>query len=486
MIALRRSAAPAAGASWIATAGSCRRAAKKRLMEEEVREGENVSVTEKLAEYLVESRPSDIPEDVQREGRRALVNIVGCALGGAREEATEIALRTFAPFSGPAEAPVLGRRERLDPLRAALLNGISSHVHDFDDTLPKNYIHASSPVASALFAYAGSNEVSGEDFLHAFILGFEVTSRIGNATYPAHYDAGWHSTGSCGVFGAAAAIGKLLGLDVQQTVWNIGLAATQAAGIREMFGSMAKALHPGRAAQSGYEAALLARHGFTSGVEGLEGPRGFAAVLAARSDLSKVTSGLGQDFDLRVNTYKPFPCGIVNHPAIDACIQLNEEHGLDPAAIKAVRLRVAPLVIDLCGKQGITTGLQGKFSVVHGAAVGLVRGRAGLDEYTDETVNDPQVKRVREATSRTGDPAISEDGVHVEVELRDGTVLTKTLEHSLGNLERPMSDEQLSAKFRDQSVRALPAEQVERLLEACWRIDAHPRMDEVIALAVPK
>nr|WP_255599926.1 MmgE/PrpD family protein [Afifella sp. IM 167] len=208
--------------------------------------------------------------------------------------------------------------------------------------------------------------------------------------------------------------------------------------------------------------------------------------MAARSDLSRVTDGLGEDFDLRVNTYKPFPCGIVNHPSIDACIQLKEENGLDSEAIKAVRLTVAPLVIDLCGKQGISTGLQGKFSVVHGAAVGLVRGRAGLDEYTDETVNDPEVKRVREATTRTGDASISEDGVHVEVELKDGKILTKALQHSLGNLERPMSDEQLSAKFRNQGVRALPADQVEQLLQACWRVDTHQRMADVIAQSVPK
>jgi 2-methylcitrate dehydratase PrpD len=445
-----------------------------------------VTTTRDLAKYLVESRAADLPDDVRHEAHRALVNIVGCALGGAQESATEIALRTFAPFSGPADAAVVGRAERLDPLRAALINGISSHVHDYDDTLPKNYIHASSPVASALLAYASCHEVSGEDFLHAFVLGFETTSRIGNATYPAHYDVGWHSTGTCGVFGAAAAIGKLLGLGVQEMVWTLGLAATHAAGIREMFGSMGKPLHPGRAAQNGYEAALLAQNGFTSGEHGLEAPRGFGFVLAAERDLAKVTDGLGRDFDLRVNTYKPFPCGIVNHPAIDACIQLREEQGLDPETIKAVRLQVAPLVMDLCGKRQITKGLQGKFSVVHGAAVGLVRGKAGLAEYTDETVNDPQVKRVRDAATPQGNAAITEDGVHVEVELADGTVLTKTLEHSLGNLERPMSDDQLSAKFRDQAVRALPAEQVERVLAQCWSLGGMTRVGDLVAASVPR
>src|SRR5262249_4633697 len=157
---------------------------------------------------------------------------------------------------------------------------------------------------------------------------------------------------------------------VQEMVWAIGLAATQAAGLREMFGSMAKSFHPGRSAQNGYAAALLAKEGFTAGIHGIEGPRGFAAVQAATYDLSRITAGLGIDFDLRVNTYKPYPCGIVNHPTIDGAIQLHDTYAIDPQAIVAVRLRVAPLVKDLCNQQFITVGLQGKFSVYHNAAIG--------------------------------------------------------------------------------------------------------------------
>ncbi|UOM35008.1 MmgE/PrpD family protein [Acuticoccus sp. I52.16.1] len=444
-----------------------------------------MSVTRELARYVVESRAEDIPADVRREARRAVVNIVGCMLGGAPEAGTGIAAGVFAPLSGPGTAGIVGRRERMDIARAALINGITSHYHDFDDTLPKNYIHASPPVAAALLAYASALPVSGADVLHAFILGFEVTSRIGNATYPAHYDAGWHSTGTCGVFGAAAAIGKLAGLSVDEMVGAFGLAATQASGIREMFGSMAKPFHAGHAARNGYESALLAKAGFTSGPRALEGPRGFAHVLAAARDLSKVTDRLGAAYDLRHNTYKPFPCGIVNHPAIDAAIQLHDEHAIDHAAIRAVRLEVAPLVIDLCGKTAISTGLEGKFSVVHGAAVGLVRGRAGLAEYTDDAVADPAVKRVRELAVRESDPAIGEDGVHLVVELADGTRLEKRLEHSLGNLERPLSDAQLSAKFTDQALRVLSTDAAERALAMAWTVDDLPNVADLVAATVP-
>jgi 2-methylcitrate dehydratase PrpD len=445
--------------------------------------------TQTLASYIVTGRIESVPEDVRHEARRAIVNYVGCALGGSVDTAVNRAIQALGPYSGKPTASILGRSERMDPLHASLMNGIGSHVYDFDDTTPKNYIHPTSPVASALFAYASANPVSGREFMEAFILGFEAESRIGNAVYPAHYDVGWHITGTAGVFGAAAAIGKLLNLTCQEMIWAIGLAATQAAGLREMFGSMAKALHPGRAAQNGYAAALLAQAGFTAGEHSLEGPRGFAAVQAAQYDLSKITARLGQDFDLRANTYKPFPCGIVNHPTIDGCIQIHDElhneHDAEPEKIAAVRLRVAPLVMDLCNQQGITKGLQGKFSVYHGAAIGLVRGKAGIREYTDEAVNDPQIRRVRELVSAVGDLSITEDQARIEVEMTNGARLTRFVEQSLGNIHRPMSDQQLENKFRDQAVAALPAAQVEKAIQRCWTIDELADVGELIGAAIP-
>jgi len=450
-----------------------------------------MSETETLASWIVSNRIETVPEDVRHEARRAIVNYLGCALGGSHDEAVDIAIRALGPYSGPPAAGVLGRVERLDPLLASLMNGIASHVHDFDDTTPKNYMHPTSPVASALFAFASANPVGGRDFMDAFITGFEAEMRIGNAVYPAHYDAGWHITGTAGIFGAAAAIGKLLGLTLQQTVWNLGLAATQAAGIREMFGSMAKAFHPGSAARNGYSAALLAQAGFTAGEHGLEGPRGFAAVQAASYDLSRITASLGEDYELRANTYKPFPCGIVNHPTIDGAIQIHREHlhrkdGLAPGSIAAVRLRVAPLVLDLCNQTGITKGLQGKFSVYHGAAVGLVRGKAGIGEYTDAAVNDPEIRRVRECASALGDASLTEDQAVIEVELVNGEKFTRFVAQSPGNIHRPLTDRQLEDKFLCQAVLALPPAQAERLLAQCWAIDRTEDVNRLIQAAIPE
>jgi 2-methylcitrate dehydratase PrpD len=359
-------------------------------------------------------------------------------------------------------------------------------VHEYDDTLPKNIIHPSVPVASALFAYASANPVSGRDFVHAFILGFEVESRIGNAVYPAHYKAGWHITSTTGVFGAAAAIGKLIGLSTKQMVWAFGLAATQAAGIREMFGSMAKSFQPGRAAQNGYTAALLGKADFTAGEQALEGPRGFAAVTAAEHDLRKVTNDLGKDFELRYNAYKPYACGLVVHPTIDGCSQLHREFHPSPESIAGVRLRVAPLVLDLCNKSNFTRALETKYSIYHAAAIGLVRGKGGLQEFTEEAIRDPQLEHVRKVTTAVGDDSITEDQVHIEVVLRNGETLTKFVEQSLGNLHKPMSNEQLTEKFVDQAILALPHPQVDAVVEQCWRVDTLADVGELARATMPR
>ena len=445
-----------------------------------------MSVTATLAAYVTDSGLEDIPADVQQEAKRALLNYLGCALGGSIEPALDTAIATLAPFSGKPSAVVLGRQERFDALHAALLNGIGSHVHEYDDTLPKNYIHPSVPVASALFAYASANPVSGRDFVHAFILGFETESRIGNAVYPAHYDAGWHITSTTGVFGAAAAIGKLLGLDTRQMVWAFGLAATQAAGLREMFGSMAKSFQPGRAAQNGYTAALLARANFSAGERALEGPRGFAPVTAREYDLDKITTRLGVDFDLRANAYKPYACGLVVHPTIDGCSRIRAQHRIDPATITAVRLQVAPLVLDLCNKKVLERALQSKYSIYHAAAIGLVRGKGGLQEFTDEAVRDPVLARIRAITTAVADSSITEDQVRIEVALQGGRTVELFVEESLGNVRRPLSNADLEEKFRDQAVLALPAATVEALIERCWNIDGLKDVGDLCRATIPR
>ena len=439
-----------------------------------------------LARFVARSQASELPERVRHEAKRALLNWLGCAIGASGHETLERAIAAFQPFSGPPQASVLGRSERVDVLHAALLNGTSSHTFDFDDTHLRTIIHPTGPVASALLALAEQETVSGETFIHAFVLGTEVECRIGNAVYPSHYDVGWHITGTAGVFGAAAAAGKLLGLTEQQFVWALGIAATQASGLREMFGSMCKPLHVGLAARNGLAAALLARADFTSSVQAIEGRRGFAHVLATERDLSKITDRLGETWELETNSYKPFACGVVIHPAIDACLQLRSAHDIAPAAIEAIDLEVHPLVLELTGKKTPTTGLEGKFSVYHSCAVAIVDGAAGPAQYSDARVVDPTVVALREKVRAEIDPALAEDAARVRVRLKDGRALDCAVEHALGSRERPMSDRDLEAKFRDLAGGALDRDGVAALIGACWSLDSSDDAGELARLARPQ
>jgi 2-methylcitrate dehydratase PrpD len=442
-------------------------------------------VTRRLARFVVASRPADVPQAPLREATRSIINWVGCAVGGSGHETMECALAALEEFSGPRKATVLGRTERLDILHAALMNGISSHVLDFDDTHLETIIHPAGPVASAILALAERQPVSGEDFLHAFVLGVEVECRIGKAVYPSHYDVGWHITGTAGVFGAAAAAGKLLGLDERKMAWALGIAATQSSGLREMFGTMCKAFHPGRAAQNGLAAALLASKGFTSSERSLEAPRGFAHVLATERNFAAITEGLGKTFEISRNTYKPFACGIVIHPVIDGCLQLRNEHRLTGESIERIDLRVHPLVLELTGKKTPSTGLEGKFSVYHSSAVAILRSAAGPNEYTDPVVRDPAVMALRDRVRAEPHPGIREEEAYVTVTLRNGGKLEKHVEHAIGSLERPMSDADLEGKFRDLADGVLTRARSEKLLSLCWSVASLGDVSEIARASVP-
>ncbi|HEY7697526.1 MAG TPA: MmgE/PrpD family protein, partial [Vicinamibacteria bacterium] len=370
-------------------------------------------------------------------------------------------------------------------LNASLLNGMSSHVLDFDDTHLETIIHPAGPVAPVLLALAERRALSGAEFLHAFILGIEVECRIGMSVYPWHYDRGYHITGSAGVFGAAAAAGKVLGLTEKQLTWALGIAATQSAGLREMFGTMCKAFHPGRAAQNGLTAALLAAKDFTSSEQSLEAPRGFAHVLSGERDFSKLTRGLGETWEVTSNTYKPFPCGVVIHPTIDACIQLRNEQALAGSEIESVELRVHPLVLELTGKKTPTTGLEGKFSVYHSAAVALLRGTVGQREYEDAAVRDPEVVALRDRVTTTADPSVREEEARVRVVLVSGGTVEKHVERVVGSLENPLTDRDLETKFRGQADGVLAADAVEELLGLSWAVASLPDAAAIAKASVP-
>jgi 2-methylcitrate dehydratase PrpD len=442
------------------------------------------AVTQILAKFVAGHRSKGWSEAVEHEAHRTLLNWVGCAVGASGHDAAKAALAAMRMLDPAPQASILGRAEKLDMAGAALVNGITSHTFDFDDTHLKTVIHPAGPVASALLALAEASNASGRTLIDALVLGVDVECRIGNCMYPEHYDRGWHITGSTGMLGAAAACARLLGLDELRTGWALGIAASQPIGMREQFGTMTKPFHPGGAARAGLTSALLAANGFTASPRALEAPRGYCQVVSTKNDWTQITDQLGERFEISFNTYKPFACGIVIHPTIDAAAQLRAQ-GVKADEVERVELRVHPLVLELTGKKEPQDGLQGKFSVYHGFAAGLIFGRAGEGEYADEIVRREDVVALRRKVMATVDKSIAEDAADVTVTLRGGRKLHVRVDHAVGSLERPMSDADLEAKFHALADPVLGASKASALIEQCWKLAAAKDVKALVAAARP-
>jgi 2-methylcitrate dehydratase PrpD len=329
-------------------------------------------LTAELAEVLARSRWDDVPAAVRREATRAVVNIAGCVVAGRADPALGILRRTF-------------------PYDEALLDAAAATAHDYDDTHLRTVIHATPPVAGALFSLARSRSVSGPQFLHALVLGMETTCRLGNAVTPGHYERGWHITSTCGVFGATAAAGKILQLNEKQFVHAFGIAATQAAGLVEVLGSMARVLNAGFAARNGLAAALLAADGFEGPARPLEGLRGFLNVFGGRNDARELVEGWGKRWELTQVAYKPYPSGVVLHALIDACLEQREMIRESESIVVALN----PLAVERTDRPEPRNALEARLSAHHAVAVVALRGRAGLAEFSDAAAMDSELQAFR-------------------------------------------------------------------------------------------
>ncbi|PMD64741.1 MmgE/PrpD family protein [Hyaloscypha bicolor E] len=458
--------------------------------------------TKHIATWANELNYSDLPQDVIQSASRSFYNWVGCAIGGSDHPATTIAYNSLSPFFGPPQSSLLGRKgAKIDAQHAALINGIASHVHDYDDTHLDTIIHPTGPVASALLAVAEwKGGFSGKEFLLALIVGIEVECKLGLAVWPEHYDVGWHITSTTGSIGAAAAVSKLLGLSVEQMNHALGVAATQVIGLREVFGSHTKSFHPGRAAQSGLIAAVLAQGGYTSSETAIEAKRGWANVVGAtkssipeslekwlgmdNQDLGLASTNGGR-WEILRNSFKPYPCGIVIHPVIDGCSQLHRDIAklrLEVADIKEVKAKVHPLVLELTGKRKPKDGLEGKFSVFHGGAIGLIFGKGTPRQYEDEAVRDLAVIEVRNKIECVADTTIAADETKIVLTMVDGNVLEKHVKYAVGSIEAPMDDQMLRQKFEDQCAAVLGGG-ARSASTKCWNVEDMSDIAEIARLA---
>jgi 2-methylcitrate dehydratase PrpD len=442
------------------------------------------AVTHTLAKFVATHPSRGWSDAVDHEAHRTFMNWLGCAVGGSKHEAAQAALAAVKMLQPAAQASVLGRSDRVDMASSALINGITSHTFDFDDTHLKTIIHPAGPVASAAFALAQHTRASGRELMDAMVLGIDVSCRVGNAMYPDHYDRGWHITGSTGTLGASAACARLLKLDNQKTCMALGIAASQPVGMREQFGTMTKPFHPGAAARAGLMSALLAQQGFTASARALEAPRGMMQTISTKNDWHEISHELGERFEISFNSYKPFACGIVIHPSIDACAQLRAR-GVRLEQVQRIDLRVHSLVLELTGKKEPCDGLQAKFSVYHGCAAGITFGRAAEEEFSDAIVNRDDMVALRRKVVATVDDSIDEASADVTATLLDGTQVHVFVEHAIGSLQNPMTDMNLESKFHGLSDPILGSTQTQQLIAACWNLVQAPGLARIAELASP-
>ncbi|MBO9513965.1 MAG: MmgE/PrpD family protein [Variovorax sp.] len=426
-------------------------------------------VTARLAGYAL-SDGARLPAPILAQAARAFVNHVGCTVGAAREPACVLALAQADLFSGARCATAFGQQVRLDAPHAALVNGLQSSIQTFDDTHLASVVHPTGPIAAAAFAlleHEPARAVSGTEFLATLCLGIEIACRVGAAlTAPGSgLHLGVFTTGLAGAIGAAAACGRLLRLDTQRVAWAIGIAAVQTGGLRVSHASMSGGLLAGLAARTGLSAALLAASGFDCGADPLEGRNGLLDVFAPGARAADMAADLHERFEMAELAYKPYPCGIVIHPAIDACLALAPL--LRGESIERVELRVNPLALQLTGTRHPRHSMDCKVSLFHWAAGALLRERAGLAEQTEDAVADPAIAALRDRIHAEAQADLARDEARVSIHLASGRVLEHHIAHARGSRSRPMTDEELDAKFAQLAAPVLGDAAAANLLAAC-------------------
>lgn len=425
-------------------------------------------ITRELAAYATASTFAALPGNVRAEAARAFLNWMGCVLGGCRDAAVDIAAATVADAGGHPQASIIGRGQRADVASAAFVNCLSSTVLSFDDTHLATVTHPTGPVAASLFAFSEKNAVAGEEFVNALALGIEIECRLSNVLLlpPARATVGWFVTGVTGPIGAAAALGRLLKLDERKMAAAIGLAAAQSAGFRGTHGAMAAFMIPAHAARCAVSAAMLASRGMDCTPNVLEAPKGFVDMFGTGGDLDRAVDGLGRHFELFANAYKPYPSGIVCHPAIDACLDIAARLPED-AALATVSFKVHPLALELTGRREPTTPVEAQISLFHWIAATLVQRAAGIAQLRQDCIDDPAVAALRSRISAVPDATLTRDEAMAEVTLANGACLRSHVAHARGSTARPLTDDELDAKFLAQAKGVLSSGARAKLLRHC-------------------
>ena len=407
----------------------------------------------RFAEFVSSVEP---PAAARAAARDAVQDTVGVMLAGAGEPAARIVHRVARADGGSGACSVLGTDHSAGPSWAALANGTAAHALDFDDMCWVTLAHPSAPLVAAGLAAAEACDASGRTLLEGYVVGFEVEAVLGAVMNPAHYERGWHCTSTIGTIGAAAAAARILGLDADAAGRALSIAASEACGLKENFGTMVKPLQGGLAARNGVLAALLAREAFTASAHAIDGPQGLLVAMqsAGGRDLSPALDRLGDHWEIVTGgiTVKLYPSCAATHPTIDTLIDLRREHGIEPDRVEAVEIDVDPVTPTVLIHDRPSTGLEGKFSLHYCAAAALAFGRVGIDTFEAEAMREPVVAGLVPRVTMRADDRLGRDApplteARVRVRLAGGRTLERFVRGARGYPDRPASPAERDAKF---------------------------------------
>ncbi len=420
-------------------------------------------LTKYVAEFVRNTKFTDLPADVIDLGKKSILDGLGLALAGSRAESGKLFRAYMASLGLPDRgATVMGTATKLPPRFSAFANGLAIHVEDFDDTQlavgkDRTYgllVHPTAPVLPAALAFAENAGSSAKDFLVAYHLGVEVECKIAEAISPRHYEEGFHSTGTCGVFGGTTACAKLRGFDESQISRAFGIAASQSSGLRENFGTMMKSFHAGHAAEVGVFATELTALGWSGAEQILEADRGFFRAFGGSYDPAAIFRKLGQPWTI-VNpgvSIKPYPCGSLTHPGMTEIERLIRTQKIKAADVELVEVGTNHNMLNTLIHHRPKNNLQAKFSMEFCIAILLVEGNAGLGEFTDAVVNRPDVQQMIERVRFYTDPEAEKAGYDkmttiLKIHLRDGHVIAGRADFGKGSPVNPMSYDEVAEKF---------------------------------------
>jgi 2-methylcitrate dehydratase PrpD len=433
------------------------------------------AATARLGDFVRDAAP---PAEARARAAIAVLDTVGVSLAGASEPASLIVRQVVAAEGGDA-CTVFGTPVRASMSGAALANGTAAHALDYDDMCFISLAHPSAPLVPAVLAAAESARLAGRAVLDAYVVGFEIEARLGRLMNPRHYQRGWHCTSTLGTVGAAAAVSRLLRLDAAAAGHALAIAASEASGLKENFGTMVKPLHAGLAARNGVLAALLAQAGMTASERALDGPQGFLHALdSERAALDEAIADLGKRWEILDTgiTVKLYPSCAGTHPSLDAILDLRRREGFGADEVERIDVDVDAIVPTILIHDRPATGLEGKFSLPFCAAAAVVFGRVGIDTFEAASLTNPEVTALMprvamhvDSSLDAGAPPLTQARVHVR--LRDGRVLTQRANGARGYPANPASDEELDAKFLACAGRALSGAASARALDLLRRLE---------------